>query len=101
MAKKRRHFSGDFKARVALAALRGDRTGAQIASDFGVCAMQVSKWKRELLERAPGAMEDQRAKPREPTEGYEEKIDELHRQIGEVTVERDWLKKKVREVGGK
>ena len=54
MTKKRRAFGASFKARVALAAVRGDKTTAQLAGKFGVHGNQVSSWKKRLLE---GAME--------------------------------------------
>ena len=62
MTSKRRKFGESFKARVALAAVRGDRTTAQLAGKFGVHGNQVSSWKRRLLEGAAELFADGRAR---------------------------------------
>jgi len=62
MSKKRRRFSGVFKAKVALAAVRGDKTTAELAAEFGVHGNQVSAWKKQLLEGAPELLADRRAR---------------------------------------
>ena len=62
MARKRRSFGGAFKAKVALAACRGEKTTAQLAAEFGVHASQVTAWKKQLLEGAPELFEDGRSK---------------------------------------
>ncbi len=54
MARKRRSFGGAFKAKVALAACRGEKTTAQLAAEFGVHAGQITAWKKRLLEGAGG-----------------------------------------------
>ena len=56
MSRKRRHLSGTFKAQVALAAARGDKTTAELAAKFGVHGNQVSAWKKQLLEGAAGTV---------------------------------------------
>ncbi len=62
MSRKRRVFGPAFKAKVALAAARGDKTTAQLASEFGVHTSQVTAWKKQLLEQAPGLFEDGRGR---------------------------------------
>ena len=94
MSRKRRTFSGAFKAKVALAAIRGDKTTAELASKFGVHGNQVSAWKKQLLEGAPGLFADGRT--REPNGAAEE---ELYEQIGRLKMEVEWLKKKSAELG--
>jgi transposase len=89
--KKRKVFSGEFKAKVALEAIRGIKTANEIAQEFGVHPTQVGQWKRELLEQAAGLFEvkrgvrpvDQSASP-----------DRLYSEIGRLKMELDWLKKK-------
>ena len=62
MARKRRSFSGAFKAKVALAACRGDKTTAQLAAEYEVHVGQITAWKKQLLEGAAGLFEDGRGK---------------------------------------
>ena len=84
------------KAKVALAALRGDRTTAQLASEFGVHATQVAAWKRRLLEGAPALFADGRSSRRDEGTPDEE---ELYEQIGRLKMEVEWLKKKSAQLG--
>jgi putative transposase len=95
MTRKRRSFSGAFKAKVALAACRGEKTTAQLASEFGVHAGQVTAWKKQLLEGAAELFEDGRGK-RAAEEATSE--EELYEQIGRLKMEVEWLKKKAAEL---
>jgi transposase len=80
-----------FKKKVALEALREDRTMAQLASQYGVHPIQVGQWKKELLEGAEQIF--QRKNRRRQSEDVGR--DELERKIGQLTVELDFLKKKL------
>jgi len=93
MPKKRRQFSGEFKAKVALEAIRGERTINEIAAEHGVHPNQVSQWKSQLLENLPGVFSGERDAARQDAVLQKER-DELYRQIGQLKVEIDWLKKK-------
>jgi len=95
MARKRRSFSGGFKAKVALAACRGEKTTAQLAAEFGVHAGQVTAWKKQLLEGVAGLFEDGRSKRAIEDSADEE---ELYEQIGRLKMEVEWLKKKAAEL---
>ena len=96
MRGKRRSFGAAFKAKVALAAVRGDKTTAELASKFSVHPNQVSSWKKQLLAGASGLFADGRCKKGDPTEAREE---ELYEQIGRLKMEVEWLKKKAAELG--
>ena len=91
MENKRRKFNGSFKAKVALAAVKGDQTMAELASEFGVHANQITKWKRQLLDRLPGVFSDGH---RQDLRQQQALTDRLYQQIGQLKVELDWLKKK-------
>jgi putative transposase len=87
----RKQYEASFKAKVALEALKGEKTMAQLASEYDVHPNQIGRWKTELLEKLPELFSDRRKrvdKDREETEA------ELYRQIGQLKVELDWLKKK-------
>lgn len=94
MTRKRRVFGAAFKAKVALAAVRGDKTTAQLASEFSVHTSQVTAWKKQLLEQAVGLFEDGRQR-RDETAANEQ---ELYEQIGRLKMEVEWLKKKSAEL---
>lgn len=91
MENKRRKFNGSFKAKVALAAVKGDRTMGELAGTFGVHANQITKWKRQLLDGVPRIFSEG---PREDLRQQEALTDRLYQQIGQLKVELDWLKKK-------
>jgi putative transposase len=94
MTRKRRVFGAAFKAKVALAAVRGDRTTAQLASEFGVHTSQVTAWKKQLLEQAVGLFEDGRGRRDESAANEPE----LYEHIGRLKMEVEWLKKKSAEL---
>jgi putative transposase len=95
MTRKRRSFSGAFKAKVALAACRGEKTTAQLATEFGVHAGQVAAWKKQLLEGVAGLFEDGRGKRSADDAANDQ---ELYEQIGRLKMEVEWLKKKAAEL---
>lgn len=96
MSRKRKQHSPALKAKVALAAWKGDRTTAQLAGQFSVHPTQVSQWKRELLEGAEELFGRDR---RREGEERKELIDELYREIGRLQMESAWLKKKADRLG--
>ncbi len=87
---KRRRFTAEFKARVALEALRGDRTVQEIASKHKVHPNQVSTWKRQAVEGLGEVFSNGRDKVQAERE---HDIHDLHAKIGQLTVERDFLAK--------
>jgi len=92
----RKRYDATFKARVALAAARGDKTMSELASEFGVHGNLISQWKRRFLANVPRVFEE----PDDPSgQAQQELIDELHRKIGQLNVELDWLKKKAAQFG--
>lgn len=98
MKSKRRKFNTEFKTRVALEAVRGLKTISEIASDNEVHPVQVSKWKKELLEGAPMVFEGG-VKSSHGQGAVEKERAILERKIGQLTVEIDWLRKKSKELG--
>ena len=90
MARKRGIRSPQFKAKVALAAIKGDKTLAELARKYTVHPTQIGQWRSQLLERAAELFEDARRGKRSEQQVREE---ELYEQIGRLKVELEWLKK--------
>jgi len=89
---QRRQFPGALKAKVALEALKGDKTVNEIASMHQVHPNRVCKWKKQALELLPQVMADKRANKQD--DGHCDQA-KLYQQIGQLTVEVDFLKKKL------
>ena len=87
--KKKIHGAG-FKAKVALAAVRGMKTSGQLAAECGVHPSVIARWERQWLEGAEGVF----AQPGEVGREREDKEAELYQQIGKLQMELEWLKKK-------
>jgi transposase-like protein len=92
MKQTRKKHSAAFKAKVALAAMRGDRTVADLAGEFGVHPNQIYNWKKQLLDRAASVFE---AGAWAEATINEAQVDLLYRQIGQLKVENDFLARKL------
>ena len=87
MPQHRTRHSAEFKAKVALAALSESKTLAEIASEYRVHPTQITRWKQELIENATDLFE----KGKKKEVNHEAEVAELHRQIGKLKVENDFL----------
>jgi transposase len=95
MKRKRRNHSAAFKAKVALAALKGDKTLVELAGQFEVHTNQITQWKSQLLERASDVFAT--AAERKETSGPD--VKELHAKIGQLAMENDFLAGALGRVG--
>ena len=98
MKQKRRNHSSEFKARIALEAIKGLKTVQQIAAENDLHPVQVTQWKGQMLEAAVGGFARGRDRVEESAEAEKEK-ERLERKVGQLVVEVDWLKKKCKELG--
>ncbi len=98
MSKRKKH-NPEFKAKVALEALKGEQTVAELATRFGVHPTMIHQWKRALFEGAPGVFE-RGGKSRDP-EVDEAMVKELHAKIGELAIANDFLSSKLKPWTGK
>lgn len=89
MAKKT--FSSEFKAKVAIEALKGHKTTNELATEFEVHPTQINTWKKQLLEESKHLFSGKNEKD---LESLTEERDRLYTRIGQLSVELDWLKKK-------
>ncbi len=87
---KRKRYAADFKAKVALEAIKGEKTVAELATRFGIHPNQVGDWKRQAVE---GLTDVFASKTERNDIAHEVQIKELHAKIGQLTVERDFLGK--------
>ena len=92
MRNGKRQHSAAFKAQVVLEALRGEETVAVLASKFEVHPTQINKWKKQLVDALPGVFGQAADRKAQDDEALK---DRLYRQIGQLQVENDWLKKKL------
>ena len=92
MKRSRRNHGEEFKAKVALAALKGDKTLAELAEYYGVHPNQITDWKRQLTERASEVFGGTKPKP-----GPD--LKELHAKIGQLTLENDFLESALTKAG--
>jgi transposase len=88
---KRKRYSKEFKARVALAAIKGQKTASELAAEYEVHVSQINIWKKQALEALPEVFGQ--GQEREEAQREAER-DRLFQQIGKLQVEVDWLKKK-------
>ncbi len=91
MSTQRKVYSADFKAKVALAAIKGQQTVNELAARYSVHPNQVMAWKKQALEAIPDSFSARRARD---AHADEELKAQLYQQIGQLKVELDWLKKK-------
>jgi len=93
--RKRRTYDDNFKARVALEAIKGERTISEIAGQFEVHPNQIIKWKKQLLENVSSLF----SKKKDPEiEEQKKLLEELYKKIGKQNIELEFLKKKYRQI---
>lgn len=96
MKRKRRNHSASFKAQVALAALKGDKTVTELAEQFDVHPNQIADWKKQLTSQAENIF----GKGAQQAEDHEHTIQELHQKIGQLTMENDFLEQGLTRIHG-
>lgn len=93
MTKQPKSFTPQEKSQVALAAIKGEKTLAQISSDYRVHPTQIGLWKKQAIDYLPEAFKDNRRKEKLKEAEYQEQLDNLYRIVGQKDIELDWLKK--------
>ena len=92
MARQRRKFSSALKARVAIEAVKAQRSVSELAGEHQVHPSQITQWKKQLLDSAEALFSDKRQMQQKD---QEELLAKLYQQIGQMKVELDWLQKKL------
>jgi transposase-like protein len=90
----KKHYTPKQKAQIALEILKEERTIAQIASEYGVHPTQLYKWKTQAVENLPDLFEDDRKGEKALKVEHERQLKELYAEIGKLTTQLAWLKKK-------
>jgi transposase len=94
MKAKRQKHSGAFKAKVAIEALQERETLSELSKKFGLHPNQISRWKKEFLDRAPQIFEKSVSENKDDTD-----LDKLYAKIGQLEMEREYLKKNLKKLG--
>jgi transposase len=90
--KQKKRYSGEFKAKVAFEAIKGEKTISQLSSEYGIHGTSINQWRRELLQGAAQVFEGGRKAPASET-ATEALVEKLYAKVGQLTVERDFLSK--------
>ena len=90
----RKHFTAKQKAQIVLELLKEEKTISQISSEYGVHANQLYRWKAQALEGLPGLFENDRKAEKAQQAAYERQLQELYAEIGKLSTQLAWLKKK-------
>ncbi len=90
----RTRYSAEQKAKLVLEVLRGERTVQQIASENNIAPNLLTRWKSEAISNLPQLFESENSKLRKQAKNHEAQVEELYTQIGKLTTELTWLKKK-------
>lgn len=91
--KSKRKFSSEFKAKVAIEALKEQSTLSELAIKYQLTPNQISQWKKEFLEKAPQVFA-----MKTPEKSHEDEVNALYKKIGELQIANDFLKKSCREL---
>ena len=90
----KKHYTAQQKAKIVLEILKEERSIAQIASEHGIHSNQLYKWKAQTLEKFPDIFEDERKDEKTQKAEHERELKELYAEIGKLTTQLAWLKKK-------
>ena len=99
MSNKRKQYNPEFKARVALEAVRGEKTTSELASQYQLHPTVINNWKRQLTEGASSLFEKGTETAKNNQTNQQAQLDELYRQIGQLKVERDFLANRSAQLG--
>jgi transposase-like protein len=91
MPKQRKNYSSDLKARVALEAIKGQKTANEIAAEYSVHPTQIAQWKKQAMDGLPDLFSTRRS---DQAKSEEALVNSLYQQIGQLKVQVDWLEKK-------
>lgn len=90
----RKKYSADFKAKVVLEILKEEKSLSEISSEYGIHTTQLNRWKKQALEGLPQLFIDERKNTDALKAGYEKEIQDLYAEVGRLTTQLNWLKKK-------
>ncbi len=90
----RKRYTEEFKAQIVLEILKEEKSISQLASEHGIHPTQLTRWKNEAIQNLPSLFTDDRKGVQALKKTYESKIDELYAEVGRLTTQNTWLKKK-------
>jgi|SRR5690625_186840 len=95
MKQKRKRYSPEFKAQVVLEILKEEKSLTELSSEYGIHVNQLRKWKTQFLEQMPQLFQKQNKDQEKMKADYEEQIENLYAEVGRLTTQLSWLKKKI------
>jgi len=90
----RKHYSPEFKSKIVLEIIKEEKSISEISSEYGIHTTQLRRWKKEAVERLPQLFSNQEKKIETMKAEYEKQIQELYAEVGRLTTQLSWLKKK-------
>jgi len=90
----RKRYTEEFKAQIVLEILKEEKSISQLASEHGIHPTQLTRWKNEAIQNLPSLFTDDRKGVQALKKTYKSKIDELYAEVGRLTTQNTWLKKK-------
>jgi len=91
---KKKKYSNQQKAQIVMEMIKGDKTVSQISADYGIHTSQLYKWREQVLTGMPELFDDRNKSEQAIKARYENQVDELYAEIGKLTTQLSWLKKK-------
>lgn len=91
---KRKRYTPEFKSQIVLEVLKEEKSMNEIASDHGIHVNQIRQWRKAFLEQMPSVFTKENKKANQMQEDYENQIENLYAEVGRLTTQLSWLKKK-------
>lgn len=100
MSKRRKNYSPEFKVKVVKRLFTGEKSVSELSKEYGIAPITINRWYEQFEENLPGLFSKGDQEAKKQIEGLEEELAVYQQKVGQLTIERDWLKKKSDEIFG-